>query len=232
MNRPITATLSLMALASAGCLGPIGPRRTPQLTITGLVAKPDPGESYCLVEVGSINLSNESVKVSLDPLLEKESIIETQQIVKMRASMGVEYFYNAFFGPTPDTLETAVGWFKVSSLYFHLCHGWVYLTGVNPTVETSWVTAGADGSTLLVHITEDEIGNEVHRVYFVEGSSFWAKTATDQLDDWNGPGTYVDVSADGEIPAPRAFINPVEPLPPAAVLDFYNEVVEIERGGS
>ena len=233
MNRPFTTALSLMLLASGGCAAPPREQATPQLTITGFIAKSVTEEPYGFVRLGSIDVDNESVKDTLDPLLDVHSTIETREIVKIRAKLGGEYFYKAFFGPTPDTSKTAVGWFKVSSMVFYLYHGWVYLTGLRPTAETIWVDAGAIGSTLLVHIDDSDPINVVHRVYFVDGTSAWATTGSDTLDPWPDPGTYIEVREDLKITKPKRFIDfdPLDP-PPPEVLSFYNEITEIVAAGS
>ena len=74
-----------------------------------------------------------------------------------------------------------------------------------PVIVHDQVSAGADGSTLILEV--DSVDSEVHRVYFLH------KTSTRKIKvrhhgstkkrDLVQAGTYVDVSATGEIGQPQ-----------------------------
>lgn len=124
--------------------------------------------------------------------------IVTRQIVKISIAQTVAkktFKYDAFLGPNPGSSKDVRGWLKNSEPTIVLdTDGWVLLAGAQPRVKSDWVSAGADGSTIVLH-RED---GDLQRFFYLDGGTNVKATVSCIEDptktrELGTPGTYINI---------------------------------------
>ncbi len=232
---------SVLGLMISGCA--MTPRYAePEVTLLGFVtkctvAKCTPGDCYAFVDLNDdIAVENQTLKERVDEAIDAYDTIETSAILKLRVKKCGAQFFKVFFGPLPGSSDSAAGRVKSSTTTFHLIYsGWVYLTGLQPQVETPWARGGAIGSTIIAQIVDPNVEPDeprrVDRIFFVEGGPAWvhAKLGNKEELEWDTPETYVEVDSTGKISGP-APAN--DASTPEVVRNFYQTVLATVAAGS
>lgn len=188
-------SLTLLILAG-GCAMDGATITQPVYAVVGVLAKPPAAMDYGFVSLPDIKLENKTLREEFDA----NKFITTKTILKLEVVALPKTNVLALFGPNVATNELAKAEIRNTDPMVFIECGWVYVTGQTPLIGTPYGTAGADGSAIAVQITQAG-GVTVHRVYFLKGTSAWARTS--EMEQTMGSvGYFVDMKADGTITAP------------------------------
>lgn len=80
---------------------------------------------------------------------------------------------------------------------FDLRSGWGLFIGHWPFIRTKRVSAGVEGSWLVVEIDGLDDATAVHRVYFVEGIEAWMRTDNGEEIRWRDTDIYFEIDPTG-----------------------------------
>ncbi len=160
----------------------------------------------------------------------------TQAIVKVKVHQvrrkrgrRTLYDYTALVGPHPNS-EDDHHFFKArvenSEPTVHLDddEGWIYAMGTRPVIRAQRVSAGADGTTILLEVDPKGPANVLARVYFLEqthGESVTVArdkgTSQQKSAQLTQSGTYLNVPATGDFGCPK----PISQSPTAKAFVVY-----------
>ena len=146
----------------------------------------------------------------------------TQAIVKVkvyqvRRQQGRRtiYDYTALVGPHPNSKDAHHS-FKArvenSEPTVHLDddEGWIYAMGTRPVIRVQRVSAGADGTTILLEVDPKGPADVLARVYFIEQTGGESVTVTrdkgtlqQKSAELTQSGTYLNVPATGNFGCPK-----------------------------
>lgn len=237
MSKAFLPIAGLAALGSMGCLAPQPMPRPDRVAISGFVVKTtkpttNPNDNpYGFVDISKIDVGNVlgSLRLEdiLDPFVDKGGAIRTPYPIKFDildndGSQDRQEFL-AYGGPTPGTKETAELGLKAGSFTIYTGMGWVYVYGLNPHAGTDWGTGGARGSKMLVQIDGD-----IHRFYFISGTSAWVDPIALPLFEWDEKPSYVEITDEGRT---LSAVKPMDGTEPPEITSFFNEVMDIVAAG-
>lgn len=209
--------LTLAGIAAVGCAD--GKRAFAELPsegrwMTGVVVDWPPDHKF-------VDLLTE-VKAGgegLSPALTASQVIETEHTIKITVRYmegGTQKEAHALLGPNPGQPK-GKGWFEQSTLTFWLVTGWVYLSNW-PMAETDRVTAGAEGTTMVV-----QIDGSTHRVYLPWKDA--GSTVTVTLKDSGKPPKVLTNAGDyTQHSLGSADLTDPAAVPPGPIADFLADV--------
>ena len=154
----------------------------------------------------SIGPDSTKKSVGLSKLVETDGVmafdvvkIDTDPIQNYRVIFGISEGENTsakgfvLENPHPSDILRSVARFKL------IGNCWVYVYGQSPLLETGRVSAGSDGSALLIQI---DMVDDVHRVYYLAGTenaTVWHKSLAQPLS--LPPGKFVEAKNNGTLTA-------------------------------
>lgn len=208
MNRIVPIVVILASAFLVGCAEPqhgVRTRTRPESKLVGFVLPGDAAKPYRLLDLKDVTIHGRPAT----PDIPGRKRIKTRYILKLSVINEPEdQDFDVFFGPYPGSNKEVSGRIKHSTSTFEADSGWALAQGDDPEVETDWVAAGVEGSTLLVQIVDTQLtpnDKHVHRVFLLSLSpdrKAWARTSAEQLDPWKPSGTYIEVDKNGEIDGP------------------------------
>lgn len=201
----IVASIGLVA---SGCGESVHPMVREQIRLHGYVGR----DKISNLPDGRVRLAKVLVNGDKEakPLPRGTRII-SQEYMLLQYLMGDLHKYGILAGPHHGStteaahllIESGKNPSGISVPVVQVECGWVYLTGTGPQVQTTWVTAGASGSRIVMEITFDETARPVHRFYFLQGLSGWVESrlvpGTRKVFTSADVNTYVDAYADGTL---------------------------------
>lgn len=171
--------------------------------ITGLLVTNGANHTFVDFE-HSLNLggATDTVPIAADMDFTSRDIVK----VKVDQQIGAKiYDYTALIGPHRNSKESVTARIRNSAPTVSTDGGWVYAVGQWPVIIHNQVSAGAEGSTLILEV-DSVNASIVGRVYFLHRTLTRTikvrhyTAATER--DLTLPGTYVEVSTNGDISQP------------------------------
>lgn len=208
MKRVKLFIVASVGLAVCGCGESVHPMVREQIRLHGYVGR----DKTSNLPDGRVRLA----KVLVDGQKESKPLprstrIMSQEYMLLQYLTGDLHKYGILAGPHHGSpteaahllIESGKNPSGISVPVVQVECGWVYLTGTGPQVQTTWVTAGASGSRIVMEITFDETARPVHRFYFLQGLSGWVESrlvsGTRQTFTSADVNKYVDAYADGTL---------------------------------
>jgi len=165
MNRAVLIMMSCMAAALVGCSSPGShksrcnrpeaiKRGPPSVHVVGIVSKSSAGDRYAFADLGRSTFDMKRLVYRAGP----HKKFETDQVLKIeivQQSPRALHAYSVLLGPELNSTKKASGILLNSEPTFYLQKGTAFLAGEYVLAKTPWVSAGAEGTSIVLEIVDE-----------------------------------------------------------------------------